>query len=92
MGGEATLRPLPWVSLQFEESAAHSPQDVNLQLRLADALCWDAGLLATTGRFEGSTVKLYDRTVELYGKLPPTTAPSNHTGSLTDTALGAISC
>jgi len=60
----------------FEESAAHSSQDVEQQLRLADALNWGGDLLTDTGRPEEAR-KLFDRSLGLFAKLPPSTAPSD---------------
>jgi len=57
----------------FEQSAADSPNDVDKQIRLANALHWGGDLLRDTGRAEESG-KLDDRARNLYRTLPATPA------------------
>jgi tetratricopeptide (TPR) repeat protein len=53
----------------LEEAAAKAPDDVDVQLRLADALYFADGLMIDTGQIEEGH-KLGDRAVRLYDKLP----------------------
>jgi tetratricopeptide (TPR) repeat protein len=59
----------------FEEAAAKAPQEVDAQLRLADALWWADGLMMATGRTDEGGA-LGDRALSLYDKLPGSARPA----------------